>query len=191
MRIVTASGFAKEAGEATYTPTPKTEEMTNIIWTPGTRHYLNMNIESAVKLPDFLKNDGYKNPTTASQTPFQFAADTKESYFEWMQERPAIADSFHTYLAGRDKANKWPSWVDWFPIQQEVLDGAKDDSTAVTIVDVGGGKGANLMAFREMFPNAPGRFIFEDLKYLLDSAASLGNIEGLAYDFFTPQPIIG
>lgn len=72
-----------------------------------------------------------------------------------------------------------------------MLDGAKDDSTALTIVDVGGGKGANLVAFREKFPNVPGRFIFEDLKYLLDSAASLGNIEGLAYDFFTPQPIMG
>ena len=52
MRILTVSGFVKEAGEAIYTPTPKTEKTTNIIWTAGMRHYLNMNIESAVKLPD-------------------------------------------------------------------------------------------------------------------------------------------
>lgn len=150
-----------------------------------------MNIQSAVKLPDFLRSNGYKNPIAASQTPFQFAADTKESYFGWMQQRPAIANNCNTYFAARHTAIVRTRWVDWFPVQQEVLAGAKDDPTAVTIVDVGGGRGVNVMAFRKKFPDAPGRFIFEDQQHVFDSAANLGDTEGLAYNFFHPQPIEG
>ena len=51
------------------------------------------------------------------------------------------------------------NWLDWFPFQEEVLNEAKDEASAVTMVDVGGGKGRDLMAFWARFPNAPGRFV--------------------------------
>lgn len=108
-----------------------------------------------------------------------------------MQQRPTIADTFNTWQAGKHKTGAVKKWVEWFPVQQEVLDGAKDDAMAVTIVDVGGGRGRNVMAFRKKSPDAPSRFIFEDLKHTVDSVASSGDMEGLAYDFFTPQPIKG
>lgn len=150
-----------------------------------------MNIQSAVKLPDYFKKNGYKNPATASQNPFQFAVDTKESYLGWMQQRPTILENCSTYMAGLRQTGVVKKWMDWFPVQREVLDGAKGDPTPVIIVDVGGGTGGNVMAFRKKFPDAPGKFIFEDLDHVFDSTADLGGTEGLAYNFFTPQPIRG
>lgn len=65
---------------------------------------------------------------------------------------------------------------------------AKDDASAVTMVDVGGGKGHDLMAFRAKFPNAPGRFIFQDQQHVFDSVdAVMGNTEGWTYDFLRPD----
>ena len=56
---------------------------------------------------------------------------------------------------------------------------------------LGGGRGVNVMAFRNKFPDAPGRFILEDQQHVIDSATKLGNTEALAYSFFHPQPIKG
>lgn len=149
-----------------------------------------MNLLPGVVLPNFFKANGYKNPTGASQTAFQFANNTKATYFEWMQQRPALADNFNTVMQGVRSARV--NWLDWFPVQAEVLNEAKDDPRAVTMVDVGGGKGHDLLAFRARFPNAPGRFILEDQQHVLDTVNEvMGNTEGRTYDFFTPQPVIG
>ena len=149
-----------------------------------------MNLLPGVVLPNFFKANGYKNPTGASQTAFQFANNTKATYFEWMQQRPALADNFNTVMQGVRSARV--NWLDWFPVQAEVLNEAKDDPRAVTMVDVCGGKGHDLLAFRARFPNAPGRFILEDQQHVLDTVNEvMGNTEGRTYDFFTPQPVIG
>ena len=209
MRVVTANGYAKEDGEATYSGTPKTKAMTTTtsvtgikllgVPLPGLRMIprviplnlpssFDMNLQPRVLLPDFFKSNGYKNPTGAFQTAFQFAYNIKATYFEWMQQWPAIADTFNTLmLRTRDRR---VHWLDWFPVEAELLNKAKDDARAVTMVDVRGGKGHDLMAFRAKFPDAPGRFIFQDQQPVLESVnAVMGNTEAWAYDLFTPQPV--
>ena len=84
------------------------------------------------------------------------------------------------------------NWLDWFPVQAELLNEANNDAKAITMVDIGGGKGHDLLAFRAKFPDAPGRFIFQDQQHVLDSViADMGNTERWTYDFFTPQPVKG
>lgn len=50
-------------------------------------------------------------------------------------------------------------WVDWYPVQERILDGfdkgekrEEGEEEGICIVDVGGGKGHDLMQFEERFP---------------------------------------
>lgn len=52
-------------------------------------------------------------------------------------------------------------WVDWFPVQRRVLDGI--DPEKVLLVDVGGGKGHDVLAFQARFPGR-GRLVVQDLE---------------------------
>lgn len=80
-------------------------------------------------------------------------------------------------------------WVDWYPIQSRLLDGASPDTAL--LVDVGAGKGHDLLAYKEKFPNT-GRLVLEDLAAVTDALEALDPaIEKVSYDFFTEQPIAG
>ena len=81
--------------------------------------------------------------------------------------------------------------MSWFPATQQILNGAKADPTAVTIVDVGGGRGANLTPFLAKYPHAPGRFVVQDLDHVAERGATHGRTEFMIHDFFTPQSIKG
>ena len=61
----------------------------------------------------------------------------------------------------------------------------------MTMVDIGGGRGANVVPFLAKHPHAPGRFIVQDLDDVADRTATQGRIEFMIHDFFTPQPIKG
>lgn len=63
------------------------------------------------------------------------------------------------------------------------------------LVDVGGGRGHEAGAFkRSMGPEFPegGRVVLEDLPAVLEDAEKLEEgVEKVAYDFFTPQVVLG
>ena len=44
-----------------------------------------------------------------------------------------------------------PSWIEWFPVEHNVLRGTKEDSDAVLVVNIAGGRGHDLKAFRQNF----------------------------------------
>lgn len=78
-------------------------------------------------------------------------------------------------------------WGDWFPVQERVLAGADSDPERALVVDIGGGRGHDLMLFQKRFPDAPGKLVLEDLPSVIDEAASDLNacgIQGVKYDFF-------
>ncbi|RYO90039.1 hypothetical protein DL762_002884 [Monosporascus cannonballus] len=80
-------------------------------------------------------------------------------------------------------------WVDWFPVQERLLDGATADSAL--LVDVGGGRGHDLLAFHEKYPRQ-GRLVLQDLAPVIESTGDLDPaIERVSYDFFTEQPLKG
>jgi len=62
----------------------------------------------------------------------------------------------------------------------------------VLLVDVAGGRGHDIQAFKKAFPNKKGRLVLEDLPAVIDDISELDEgIERVKYDFFTPQPIKG
>ena len=105
-----------------------------------------------------------------------------------MQKRPAIADNFNGLMHGVKMERA--EWLDWFPVQQEILDQTSDDPNGVLMVDLGGGRGRDLAAFKGKFPNYPGRYVLEDQQHVIDTA-NVDGIEKIVHDFFKPQPVKG
>jgi hypothetical protein len=92
-----------------------------------------------------------------------------------------------------------PSWIDpdFYPVEEYLFkqDFPGDPNTQpVTLVDVGGGIGHDLEKLLSRFPEAPGRFVLQELPIVIEQARGNTlnrNIELMEYDFFTEQSVKG
>lgn len=144
------------------------------------------------RAPSWLKEHGYRNPSDAKRGVLQSVFGCEgEEFFPWL-ERPgneALFDSAQSYFEG-DRGSR-PSWVQWFPVRDRLLKGARNTETPL-LVDVAGGRGHDLMEFRDAFQDEPGRLVLQDTQPVLDSATSLGpQVEKVALDFFQETPVRG
>lgn len=94
-----------------------------------------------------------------------------------------------TYSQGR------LSWVDanLYDVTR-LIEGVDIGNNDVMLVDMGGGQGQDISAFRRQLPNAPGRLILQDLPGAIAKAKTKGlhpSIEMMEHDFFTEQSIKG
>lgn len=130
---------------------------------------------------------GHSCPTDPKDGLMQYAFDTKQTTFERIASSPSLLKDFNMFMGNTMGARKY--WVDWYPVHNELIDGANPEKAL--IVDVGAGKGHDLLALRNKFPNT-GRLVLEDLQPVTDSLEDLDPaIEKVVYDFFTEQPITG
>ena len=148
-------------------------------------------------LPFFLAGHGYRNPVDGTNGPWQHGMHTDESFFDSLAARPVLGASFNAFMAGY--AASRPRWIDVYPCAERLLNEgsavAQDRAPAAPplLVDVGGGVGHDLAAFRAKFPEAKGRLILQDRPEVLADARRaepplLADIELTPHDFFTPQP---
>lgn len=97
---------------------------------------------------------------------------------------------FNTFMSGNRVNRK--HWIDWFPVEAEILAGTSGTPHGTLLVDVGGGKGHDLERFLAKFPQCKGRLTLQDLPGVLENVKKLDEgIKLMPHDFFTPQPIKG
>ena len=103
---------------------------------------------------------------------------------------------FNTFMEGQ-RANR-PYWGDWFPVRERILNDTSTDPERPLLVDIGGGRGHDLLAFKDRFPDAPGKLVLEDLPGVIDEVRGIQNLskdyrfDTVPYDFFTQvQPVQG
>jgi len=139
-------------------------------------------------MPTFLEQTRYRN-TVDSTGPFQFAFKTNLGMFDFLNERPKRLSVFNTFMEGQ-RLGRIP-WFEYYPVESSLYDGLISDD-AVLIVDVGGGRGHDLEAFKGVFPRQRGRVIVQDLPNTINEIDYLApGVESMRFDFFTPQPIKG
>lgn len=105
-----------------------------------------------------------------------------------------MASKINNHMAGRRKGET--SWTDpgFYPVNENLVEGAQEGPDEVFLVDVGGGKGQNLADLHQKYPNLPGQLILQDRKPVIDEAhrSTLDpKIVLMEHDFFTEQPIKG
>ena len=80
----------------------------------------------------------------------------------------------------------------FYPVQERLIEGARQESSEVFLVDVGGGLGHDLELLRKNYPQLPGRLILQDQKDVIDQVrAPAAEFEKTVHDFFTPQSVHG
>ena len=145
-------------------------------------------------MPQFLAKIGYRNPSDPADSPFQLAFNTQDDFFQYLNANPRVLEGFANFMAGYNQGQA--AWMDqgFYPVVERLFSGFTSHqlNNEVLLVDVGGGKGQDLIDFTFKYPERPGRVILQDLEAVLQDAGPFSNgIEPMAYDFFTPQPVKG
>ncbi|KAI1747698.1 putative O-methyltransferase [Xylaria castorea] len=186
LRPLSSIGFVKEVGERTWEPTPITHAMANEGIAAGHRVLGEMVVSTATKAPRYFKEAGYNCPTDPRDGLTQYAFQTKLSAFQLYSSMPGILKDFNMFMGNTMGARSY--WINWYPVHERLLNGSVQELPL--LVDVGGGKGHDLLAFHEKYP-ARGRLVLQDLVAVTDSIQDINPIELMAYDFFTEQPVHG
>ncbi|KAJ5927868.1 O-methyltransferase [Penicillium verhagenii] len=188
MRLLSANRLFSETGVDKYQPqalalgfatgTPPCEVIKNF----------HMILRATAHSHEFLEARGYQNPDNAYDTPFQRAYDTKLHHFEWLAQHPDEQHAFNMVMETGNRAVEGEQWYDIYPWEERLA----SDTDRVLLVDIGGGKGHDLMRFKEK-KNPTGRLVVQDLPEVIrDIQAPLAQgIETQSYSMFDPQPIRG
>ncbi|KAI0011122.1 O-methyltransferase-domain-containing protein [Xylariaceae sp. FL0662B] len=146
-----------------------------------------MIVGAAMKAPKWLKETGYRCPTDPDDGLMQYAFETKLTTFQLFSSMPDVLKDFNTFMGNTMGARSY--CVDWFPVQERLLDGASKEFAL--LVDVGAGKGHDIIAFHDKYPDR-GLLVLQDLAAVTDHIENLDPaIKRMAYDFFTEQPVKG
>lgn len=138
-------------------------------------------------IPEFLKKNGYRNPTDETDRAFIMGWGTRDSTFDIMLKVPNAMRHFQQYMSLRRDATM--SWLAVCPVREETA-GLTDPDRAL-YVNVGGGIGHQCAEFRAKYPDIPGRVINQDLPDAVALALQTPGVENMAHDFFQPQPVRG
>ncbi|KAJ5729287.1 uncharacterized protein N7483_003795 [Penicillium malachiteum] len=195
LRVLIASGFAEEPSPGEYLPTALSKEMTLRPAIGIVDSMFNEGLPPLQKTPEYLRMISYRNPDDSVLTPLQYTNSIMIDGFTWLAQNPESLTRFNSFMEGH--LGNRPDWGDWFPVQEQLLDHADLKPDAPFLVDIGAGRGHDLVAFRKKFPDIPGRFILEDLPHVLEEIRGVqdlekAGIETVPYNFFTDvQPVQG
>ncbi|KAL4929892.1 S-adenosyl-L-methionine-dependent methyltransferase [Aspergillus undulatus] len=198
LRLLSSVHFVAETAPRTWKASRITRTMATKEIAAGYRIISATAVPAMQSAPSFLATPGrgYAFPTSPKDGLAQVTFNTERTMFEYVAANPALLKDFNLYMGNNMGARR--SWLEWFPVQREILDEVdldlETEKKKVLIVDVGAGKGHDLVAFAKKFPDAGGRLVLQDLPAVtegLDRELEVDGIEKVAYDFFTEQPIKG
>ncbi|KAK8037279.1 Winged helix-turn-helix transcription repressor DNA-binding [Apiospora marii] len=193
LRHLGAMGYLLEVGEDKYKPTSFSLSLSLPMMSGGYPSMITMGGASFIKLHEYERNRGWKNPTDAQDNPLMYAHQTDLNYFDLAASRGYLADFNHHMAGYRQGRLPWMA-PDFVPVQEVLIRCADPGPDAVFLVDVGGGLGHDLVEFHRYHPSVPGRLVVQDLPQVVDSIVPSEEnkaFTAMAHDFFEEQPIKG
>jgi hypothetical protein len=147
-------------------------------------------MNTLTKIPEFLQKTNFKNPEGATGGPFNYAEKFDETIWVWFAQSQEGLDTCNTFMEA-DRGSR-PSWLEWFPVKEQIIDGFDAGKGDVLLVDVAGGRGHDIEALHKKFPDHPGRLVVEDLPHVIDDIKSLDSaVEKVKFDLFAKQSVEG
>ncbi|KXG53248.1 Plant methyltransferase dimerization [Penicillium griseofulvum] len=195
MRVLVANGFVEEPAPSEYLPTALSREMTQRTSIGVVGSLFHEFLPSVQKVPEYLHSTNYRNPDDPMFAPLQYTHDLQIDGFTWLCKNPEALTRFNSFMEGQ-RADR-PHWADWFPVREQLLDHPDISADTPLLVDLGAGRGPDLIGFRKRFPDAPGRLVLEDLSSVIDEVRGAQDLEAasidtVAHDFFAEvQPVQG
>ncbi|KAK4553374.1 hypothetical protein LTR86_009675 [Recurvomyces mirabilis] len=187
LRLLAAGGSVDEAGRGAYKPNDLTRVLQTEGLAAGLRHASDEYTHTLSKMPEYFRQNGYKQPTADVQSIYHFTHGV--SAFEQFVRSPDRAEAFNTFMGYARIGKK--NWFDVYPIPQLQVKNTED----VLMVDIGGNRGHDLVAFAKKLnqsgrENYVGKLINQDLEKVLNEAPAEWQtvFTKQPHDFFTPQP---
>ncbi|PPJ53707.1 hypothetical protein CBER1_00781 [Cercospora berteroae] len=151
LRVLSSLSYISEGSEPeTWLANPTTHAFAIPAIAAGHRFVWDIQVPGTAHAPKFLEETNYVCPTSANDGFIQYAHSTRYDVFEYMScVRPDRLQDFHTFMGNTMGSRSY--WVDWYPVQEQILTGY--DSSTTLLVDVGGGKGHDILSFAERFPS--------------------------------------
>ncbi|RDH29264.1 S-adenosyl-L-methionine-dependent methyltransferase [Aspergillus welwitschiae] len=194
MRLLVANRLFTETGVDKYQPQPLALAFATGAPPSEVIKNFHVNFRASAFTHDFLEARGYRSPDDAYDTPFQLAYGTKLHHFEWLAQDPAEQHAFNTVMETSNRAVEGAQWYDFYPWQERLslATGDKAQESRVLLVDIGGGKGHDLQAFKQKKSPA-GRLVLQDLPEVIrDIKGPLAEgVEAVSYSMFDVQPVRG
>lgn len=192
MRLVTFLQICHEVDRAAYAANECTVFITQEGIIGGHKHMTDLLFPVAAKLVEMKRKHGiFMFPVGSHEfSPFQYAYG--HSIFEHLAVDKEQKQAFDDYMSVR-RAPQMPQWFEKYPAERELGQGLKEGAEAVLVVDVGGGKGHEMIKFRRRFPNLSGKVVIQDRPETIRNVdvSATENVDFMAHDFFTEQPIKG
>lgn len=187
MRLVTYEAVCEEVAHGTYAANAKT----NFLALPGIlngfSHIFDFGFKVTEQVPQLIRDGKLSQfPNGPDEcSPIQHALG--DTMFGILSKNPRRKKIFDDYMEAR-RFSKEPKWLDIYPAGEK-LRAAPDQ---VLLVDVGGGKGHDLILFRQRFPDVTGELVVQDLPRTFASLAEKPpGITLMEHDFFAEQPVKG
>ncbi|GKZ24120.1 hypothetical protein AbraIFM66951_008933 [Aspergillus brasiliensis] len=166
-------------------------------------HIFDFFLVPAVKWPGYMAEHGLNEPTSASRTPFGYAAGYPDkTLYEILETMPERAAQFNATMAASFQPMPVLGMYDFSWIEK-IPDG--EDRERVAIVDVGGGKGQALKEILRAYPGIrPERCVLFDVEDVIREAVAEAEAEDtneektswravhkIPGSFFAEQPVKG
>ncbi|MCJ1312816.1 hypothetical protein MMC25_006492 [Agyrium rufum] len=196
-RVLTASGILEEVGVQRYKITPAAKLLVEASPIGHIFSFLfDEHLPFLAKMPQYLTQTGFQNPSSLTDGPFQYAYGTKLTFFEWLENHPDRYSNFNSAMTAQRMGRlDRDHWFNYFPLKtllENFTISIQGSSDAVLLVDIGGGVGHDLIALSSKYPHLPGRLVLQDLPKVVQNIGNLpAGIESKGHDFFTSQPIKG
>ncbi|KAK4973032.1 hypothetical protein LTR42_006326 [Elasticomyces elasticus] len=144
------------------------------------------------KIRSYLQTTKVHKSQPVKQNAHQHAFDGK-TFWQLLASDPSAKENFDIFMKAARRGGHVQMWNERYPPVSKLKDEElKMGEEAVLMVDVGGGVGGQVGAFRKQCPGLPGRCILQDLPDTIKNNTSPPEgVELMSYDFFTPQPVKG
>ncbi|OQE17284.1 hypothetical protein PENSTE_c021G06470 [Penicillium steckii] len=196
LRVLVANDIIEEPSPCEYLPTALSKELTKRPSIGVLESLFCEFLPSFQKTPEFLESTNYRNPDDPLVAPLQYTNNLgKLNGFTWLCQNHDALTRFNSFMEGQ-RADRL-HWCDWFPVRERILDHPELSPETPLIVDIGAGRGHDLIGFRERLPDVPGKLILEDLPTVIDEVRDAqdllaAKVDTQVFDFFNEvQPIHG
>jgi hypothetical protein len=188
MRVAVVAGFFTETAPDTYAH--NTLSQAYQLHAQGPFLVLCMDfMKMFLALPDYFKTHTAQDLYDLKKSPFCFSIGKEgKTYYEAIDEEPEHRKIWNACLQVIEKNMPISGMFPWESIKEQV----EKEPERPFFVDVAGGRGQALLKLQEEIPGAfGGKLILQDLPIVIDTLTpeELPNIEAMAYDIFTPQPV--
>ncbi|KAL4791443.1 S-adenosyl-L-methionine-dependent methyltransferase [Aspergillus venezuelensis] len=189
LRILAGIDYVAEHDVHVYTATEMTYQMADRYSIAMAKFIFDFGMSSLAKIPEFLRNNNHQFIEGSTSGPWNHAMGEDRIIWDWVAESPERLDITNSFMEG-DRGSR-PPWVEWFPVQDEILGSWKGGDEDVFLVDIAGGRGHDIQTFHNKFPGTKGKFILEDMPHVIEQSIQGLDAEKIGFDLFKPQPVKG